>query len=294
MSKSKDWFEATRPKTLAAAWVPVATGTVLAWYYAEVWWPSVIIALFCAFCIQIGTNLANDYFDFKKGADTEERVGFKRATASGAISEQQIFAATILSFGLAFFAGIYLVWYGGWVVLLIGVLSILFGILYTGGPFPLAYNGLGDIFVLIFFGLVAVHGTYYVSTLDWNMDVMAASLAIGALAVNILVINNLRDVHTDKKANKNTLGVIFGENFLRYEYIAMLLLAYSAPLWYVFGLGFDYTVLLPLLTIPLSIPLIKSVFFEEDKASLNITLEKTAKFMVIYGLLFVIGFILAA
>lgn len=290
MNTLSHWILAARPKTLSAAFVPVAVATALATTYDySIYWSAVIIALLCALLIQIGTNFANDYFDFKKGADSTERIGFVRATASGLISESQMKKATIFTFVIAFFLGLYLVWHGGWIILMIGLLSILFGILYTGGPFPLAYNGLGDIFVFIFFGLIAVHGTFFVATLTWVPEVTPAAMAVGALAVNILVVNNLRDVDSDRKVAKRTLGVIFGENFLKMEYVMMLLIAWTVPFWYVLTEDFKVFVLLPLLTIFPGIALLRVIFTETDKSQLNQTLEKTAKLLVLWGLLFIVG-----
>ena len=153
-NKLSIWLDAARPQTLGAALVPVMVGASLAWNDQFFRLDTTFVALFCAFAIQIGTNFANDYFDFKKGADTDERIGFQRATATGLISSKTMLTATILTMGIAFLAGLYLVWVGGWVILAIGLLSLLFGILYTGGPYPLGYNGLGDLFVFIFLALL--------------------------------------------------------------------------------------------------------------------------------------------
>lgn len=291
-SKLRIWVDASRPKTLAAAFTPVFIGAALALKYATIFWPATIVALFCAFMIQIGTNFANDYYDFKKGADTEDRIGFTRATASGLVSPEAMLRATIITMLIAFFAGLYLVWIGGYIVLVIGLLSILFGILYTGGPYPLGYNGLGDAFVFIFFGIVAVMATYYVNALEWLIDSFWASLAIGALCTNILVINNLRDVEQDKIAGKRTLGVLIGEKALKIEYTVMLLLAFAIPPHFYFKLDYSYFIFLPFISAPLAIILAKKVWFEEDKKKLNSVLEKTAQYMAIFGLLFGIGILL--
>jgi len=216
----KLWIAASRPKTLAAALVPVLTGAAIAWNDHFLRYDTTLVALFCAFAIQIGTNFANDYFDYIKGADTKERLGFTRATAAGLIKPETMKRATILTMLIAFLAGLYLVWIGGWVVLAIGLFSLLFGILYTGGPYPLGYNGLGDLFVFIFFGFVAVMGTYYVNALQWSMLSFWASIPVGALCVNILVVNNLRDVDQDRVANKRTLGVLFGERALKLDLLS--------------------------------------------------------------------------
>jgi 1,4-dihydroxy-2-naphthoate polyprenyltransferase len=283
------WLRAARPQTLAAALVPVMTGAAIAFHDQLFRWDTTAVALFCAFTIQIGTNFANDYFDFIKGADTAERIGFERATSAGLISPQAMRNATVITMLIAFFAGLYLVWVGGWVILLIGVLSLLFGVLYTGGPYPLGYNGLGDLFVFIFFGIIAVMGTYYVNALEWSSISFWSSLPVGALCVNILVVNNLRDVEQDRISGKRTLGVLLGETALKWEYLVMLLIAYAIPAYlYLMG-GFSIQILLPALSLPLACVLFLHVKNHEDKRTLNLTLERTAQFMVIFGFLFTAG-----
>ncbi|HET8866136.1 MAG TPA: 1,4-dihydroxy-2-naphthoate polyprenyltransferase [Gracilimonas sp.] len=291
-SKLSIWIEAARPQTLAAAIVPVLVGASLAFQSGLLNWPNTIVALACAMLIQIGTNFANDYFDFVKGSDTDERIGFRRATAAGLTTPKQMLNATIMTMTLAFFLGLYLVWSAGWIILIIGLLSLLFGILYTGGPFPLGYNGLGDLFVFIFFGIVAVMTTYYVNALEWSESSFWASLAVGALCVNILVVNNLRDVEQDKISGKKTLGVLFGENILKIEYTLMILLAYAIPPH--FFVQFDYSIwiFLPILALPLAAYYVYRIWTEEDKKQLNPMLEKTSQFMVLFGLLFSIGIML--
>lgn len=248
--------------------------------------------MICALLIQIGTNFANDYFDFVKGSDTDERIGFRRATASGLITPEQMKMATILTMLMAFFLGLYLVWAAGWIVLLIGILSLIFGVLYTGGPFPLGYNGLGDVFVFIFFGFVAVMTTYYVNALEWSEASFWASIAVGALCVNILVVNNLRDVEQDKKSGKRTLGVLLGENALKAEYVLMAALAYAIPPHFYFVLGYDLWIFLPVIAAPLLMYYSYKVWTEDDKSNLNEMLEKTAKFMILYGFLFSFGILI--
>jgi 1,4-dihydroxy-2-naphthoate octaprenyltransferase len=291
-SKSALWIEAARPQTLAAAVVPVLVGAALAYQNELLNWTNTSIALLCAMLIQIGTNFANDYFDFVKGSDTDERIGFRRATAAGLISPEKMKKATILTMGLAFIFGLYLVWVAGWIVLVIGVLSLIFGVLYTGGPFPLGYNGLGDLFVFIFFGIVAVMTTYYVNALEWSEASFWASLAIGALCVNILVVNNLRDVEQDRKSGKRTLGVLFGEMTLKLEYLLMVLLAFAIPPHFYVQLQYDLWIMLPYLSLPLAGYYVYTIFTEEDKKQLNPMLEKTAKYMVIFGFLFSVGILL--
>ncbi|RNC79615.1 MAG: 1,4-dihydroxy-2-naphthoate polyprenyltransferase [Balneola sp.] len=291
-STFKIWVDAARPKTLTAAFTPVLVGAVLSLQDQVLSASATFVAFLCAFLIQIGTNFANDYFDFVKGADTEERIGFERATASGLISPKTMLRATILTMSLAFLFGLYLVWVGGWTVLIIGILSLVFGILYTGGPYPLGYNGLGDIFVFIFFGIVAVMGTYYVNALAWSEASFWASLAVGALCTNILVINNLRDVEQDAKAGKRTLGVLFGETALKWEYLFMLLLAFAIPPHFYFQLDYSAWIFLPFLLLPLAAMHTKKVWIETHKPHLNKVLAQTAQFMALFGILFSIGIVL--
>ncbi|MCH2450486.1 MAG: 1,4-dihydroxy-2-naphthoate polyprenyltransferase [Gracilimonas sp.] len=291
-SKLSLWIEAARPQTLAAAIVPVLVGASLAFESEVLNWTNTTVALICAMLIQVGTNFANDYFDFVKGSDTDERIGFRRATAAGLTTPNQMLNATILTMALAFFLGLYLVWSAGWVVLIVGLLSLLFGILYTGGPFPLGYNGLGDLFVFIFFGIVAVMTTYYVNALEWSEASFWASLAVGALCVNILVVNNLRDVEQDKKSGKKTLGVLFGERALKLEYTFMMLLGYAIPPHFLIQLEYNFWILLPFAALPLAGYYVYRIWTEENKVQLNPMLERTAQFMVIFGILFSIGIIL--
>lgn len=286
------WILAARPKTLPAAIIPVLVGSALAYKDGFFDLMPAFVAMFCAIIIQIGTNFANDYYDFKKGTDSEHRIGFQRATSSGLISEKSMYVATYLTMGFAFLCGLYLVWHAGWVVLLIGVLSLIFGVLYTGGPYPLGYNGLGDIFVFIFFGVVAVATTYFVQALTWSEVSFWASLSIGALATNILVINNLRDVQTDVLTGKRTLGVLFGEKALKYEYLLMIMVAFTIPVVLHSKFDFSVTVLLPFLSLPLFVLLLKETFFFSDRKNLNKTLVKTAMGMTVYGVLFSLGIIL--
>lgn len=293
MSSLRIWLDASRPKTLTAAIVPVMTGIALAVRNNLFRADTAVAALLCALLIQIGTNFANDYFDAQKGADTDKRVGFQRATASGLVSPNAMKRAMILTMLAAFIGGLYLVWTGGLIVLWIGLLSILFGILYTGGPYPLGYNGLGDLFVFLFFGIVAVSATYYVQALEWSTDSFLLAVPVGALAVNILVINNLRDVEEDRVTGKRTLGVMFGERALKAEYILMNLLTIP-PLfilhqWH----GYNAWIFLPLLSfLPFGL-LWRQVLFHKEKSSLNQTLERTAQVMVLFGILLCTGLILS-
>ena len=205
-SRVQIWIMAARPKTLWAAVAPVAMGIAMAADAGGMHIPAALAALFGAVMIQIGTNLANDYFDYRKGTDQPGRLGPTRVTQAGLVTPHAMRIAITVTFSLAVVAGAYLVWRGGWPIVAVGLLSILFGFLYTAGPYPLGYNGLGDIFVLIFFGPVAVGGTYYVQTLDINTAVLIAGLAPGLFSVAILTVNNLRDIGTDAEAGKKEGG----------------------------------------------------------------------------------------
>lgn len=287
------WLRAARPQTLPASVIPVLTGGALAHHHQLFRWDTTLVALICALLIQIGTNFANDYYDFVKGADREDRIGFTRATSARLVTPLAMLRATYLTMAVAFFIGLYLVWIAGWPIFLIGVFSLIFGIAYTGGPYPLGYNGLGDIFVFIFFGFAAVMGTYYVNTFEWSTDAFWASVPVGALAVNILVVNNLRDVHQDIISGKRTLGVLLGEGALKAEYILLAALSFVIPFVLYFNFNYSTWIFLPLLSVPVCFFLLNQIFFHDDKRTLNKTLERTAQFMVLFGLLFSTGILLS-
>lgn len=292
-SKFEIWWEAARPRTLAAAFVPVLVGASLAYYDGKLDVGITFVALIAATLIQIGTNFANDYFDNETGADNDERIGFTRVTSQGLVAPGIMLAATLGTMGAAFLVGLYLVWQAGWVILVIGLLAIFFGLAYTGGPFPLGYNGLGDIFVFIFFGIIAVMATYYVNTLHWSLDSFWASLAVGALSTNILVINNLRDIEQDKLAGKHTIGVLFGEDALRWEFTLMTLLAFAIPPHLLYQLDYNWPILIPFAALPLGAFLVHRVWKLEDKIHFNRVLEQTAQFMTLFGILFTLGVVLS-
>ncbi len=285
------WIEASRPKTLPAAAAPVIMGSAMAFHDGGFHLPAALAALLGALLIQIGTNYANDYFDFKKGADNHERLGPRRATQTGLIAPAVMKRAFILTFTLAFIIGLYLIFRGGWPILLIGLLSILFGILYTGGPYPLGYNGLGDIFVLVFFGPVAVGGSYYVQTLDMTAVVLVAGLAPGFISMAILTVNNLRDIKTDRLAGKRTLAVRFGVAFARFEYIASMLAACLVPLILIYMTHENYLSILTLLVLFPAVPGIRMVLDGSAGAPLNKVLANTGKILFLYSLIFAIGWI---
>ena len=287
------WFEAARIRTLPASLVPVLVGSSLAWKHGLLHWPATLVALSCAILIQIATNFANDYFDFRNGADTSERVGFTRASASGEIAPNIMLGAALSTFFLAFLLGMYLVFHAGWPILVIGVLSIACGLLYTGGPFPLAYNGLGDVFVFVFFGLVAVMGTYYVNAQMWSLEAFWGGVAVGALSTLILAANNYRDVHTDRKVNKKTLVVLLGERFTRWQYLMLVLLAFVIPPHFYFRESYDTAILLPLILVLPAAFLVHRFWTESRKEQFNLILVRTAQFMTAFGILLSLGIILS-
>lgn len=291
MPQIKIWILASRPRTLTAAIVPVVVGSALAWRdnTFQVW--AALAALLAAVFIQIGTNFANDVHDFKKGADTAARLGPTRVTSAGLLTPQQVEAGMIIVFGLAVGLGVYLIFVGGWPVIVIGVCSILAGLAYTAGPFPLGYNGLGDVAVFIFFGLVAVTGTYYVQAHMLTPVVWLAAVPIGAIATAIIVVNNVRDTDTDRAAGKRTLSVLLGRPAARLEYVGLLLMAYAAPmlLWLVFRLS--VWTLLPWLTLPLAWGHARALYTTEGPA-LNRTLGGTAQLLAQYGALLAVGLVL--
>ena len=282
------WILAARPATLTAAFAPVAVGTACAWRVDGFVWDAALAALLGAFLIQIATNFANDMFDFQKGADNEERLGPTRAAQAGLLTVGQLRRGIIVTFALALGTGAYLTWIAGPVVVIIGLASIAAGLAYTGGPFPLAYNGLGDVFVLAFFGFVAVCGTAFVQALFVPEVAWVASIPIGALATAILVVNNVRDFEGDARAGKTTLVVRFGRTGGVREYALLLTAAYAAPA-VMFLLGWtSIWVCLPLLTIPWAARLFRSVVNDRGVA-LNQTLAGTAKLLSAFGVLFALG-----
>jgi 1,4-dihydroxy-2-naphthoate octaprenyltransferase len=290
-SHLKTWLLAARPKTLWAGAVPVLMATAMAYAAGEHHLPAAGFALLGALLIQIGTNFANDYFDFLKGADTPDRVGPLRATQAGLVTPTQMRNATLLVFTLALLCGAYLIHRGGWPILFLGLVSIACGILYTGGPYPLAYLGLGDLFVFLFFGLAATSGTYYVQALHIPPNVWIAAIAPGLFSVAILTVNNLRDIQGDRRANKRTLPARFGPTFARYEYTLSLAIAILIiPAWLAIRTNNLY-VLLPSLTCLFTYPTLRRVWREEG-AALNQALAATGKLLLLYGILFTIGWLL--
>lgn len=291
ISKFDAWILASRPRTLLAAVVPVIVGSSIAVHDGKFNAIAAIIALFCSIFIQIGTNFANDLFDFIHGIDKHGRVGPQRAVASGLLTINEMKIGTAFIFGLSFILGLYLVYTGGWIVLLIGVISIAAGLAYTSGPMPLAYNGLGDVAAFLFFGLIGTVGTYFVQAHEFSWMSFWASIPVGSLITNILVVNNYRDREEDRSNGKNTLAVIFGEKFTRIQYAVFMIVSYSILFIVYFTFKKSLFVFLPFLSLPLSIKLIKMINTLRGR-ELNKTLELTAKLSAIYGLLFAAGILL--
>jgi len=285
----RHWLEAARPKTLPAAVIPVMVGTALAAAHGSAHYVSATICLAFALLVQVGTNFANDYFDFVQGADTAERVGPRRAVAAGLIAPRTMLLATWLVLGAAFAVGLWLVREGGWVLLPIGIVSILCAIAYTGGPFPLGYNGLGDLFVFIFFGLVAVDATFYVQTGGVTPDVTSCAAAVGLLAANILVANNYRDVETDARAGKKTLVVRFGRKFAMWQYALSALVALLCPPALLLMGGYGWPVLLPLVLAPWGMRLTHRLGASCEPVEQIAILGDTAKYLAVFGVLLSAG-----
>lgn len=282
---------AARPKTLWAAVSPVLIGTAMAFGDAKGAWLPAAAALFGAVMIQVGTNFANDYFDYRTGADAGPRLGPLRVTQAGLVRPETMRAAFCLAFFLAALAGAYLTWHAGWPIAVIAVVSIASGILYTAGPYPLGYIGLGDVFVLIFFGPVSVGGTYYVQALEINTAVLVAGLAPGLFSVAILTVNNLRDISGDETAGKRTLAVRFGRRFARIEYVVCVIAGSCVPVvlfWMDPGRVFSLAALaVPLLAIPSFGKVLRST----EGPVLNQVLAATGKLLLIYSAVFSAGWI---
>jgi 1,4-dihydroxy-2-naphthoate octaprenyltransferase len=286
------WLMAARPKTLPAATVPVIVGTAAAFKDNHFQAGPALAALIGALLIQIGANFANDVFDYKKGADTTERLGPTRVTQAGMLTPAQVYLGMLVVFGLAMLVGVYLVLVAGWAIILIGLFSIAAALAYTGGPFPLGYNGLGDLFVFIFFGLIAVCGTYFVQAGTVGPLAWWCALPVGFLATAILVVNNLRDVKTDQIAGKRTLAVRLGERGVRAEYALLVLLSFAVPpvIWLAGITG--PAVMLAWLSAPLAWPLWQTVAHLEGRI-LNKALAGTARLELVYGILLAAGLVIS-
>ncbi|KYG67173.1 1,4-dihydroxy-2-naphthoate octaprenyltransferase [Bdellovibrio bacteriovorus] len=289
-SQVKSVLLAFRPKTLTAALVPCLAGTALVRAIGLSWDGWVLFyALMASFLIQIGTNLVNDAVDFKKGADTEKRIGPQRITQAGIMTANQVMSLGSLCFALAVLCGIPLVLKGGAVIVAIGIASVLMGYAYTAGPFPLAYLGLGDLFVILFFGLLAVMGIVYLNVGEWMPEAFVLGLQIGFHATVLIAINNLRDRAGDALVNKKTLAVRFGVKFSRFEIAALCFLPFLLNIyWWVEG--YKIPAMVSLLALPLAIKVTKNVFTTEPSASYNKFLGQAAGLHLVFGLLLTLGF----
>jgi 1,4-dihydroxy-2-naphthoate octaprenyltransferase len=306
VTRTQAWLMAARPQTLPAGAAPVVLGAALA-VYADVFAPlPALAALVGALLIQVGTNFANDYYDAVNGTDTDEREGFTRVTAGGLIEPRKVKYAMAATYALAVVVGVYLVYVGGLPIVVVGLSGIAAGVLYTGGPYPYGYYGLGDLFVFLYFGLVAVTGTYYVqavteTTAAFPMGLppgtVTASTVVGGVGVAglstaILVVNNIRDMETDRATGKRTLAVMLGYRWSRVEFVGLVALSYAAPVVLWLGYGFSAWVLAPLLTFPLAIDVSRTVCTRTDGAALNPALERVGQLLALYSLLFAAGLVL--
>ena len=281
-SSLRIWLMAARPRTLPAAVAPVLVGTALAATQGTFKPLTFVAAMLGALFIQVGTNLTNDYSDARRGADTEDRLGPVRVTAGGLVPPRQVLRATYLAFGAAVLAGAYLIATAGWELLLVGAASILAGVLYTGGPRPYGYEGLGEVFVFLFFGVVAVAGSYFAQTEELAWEALVLAVPVGLLASAILVVNNVRDLETDRRAGKRTLAVRLGRERVRGLFVAMIAGAFaSAPLPWLFG-SLSPWLLLCWLALPLALPLVGVVRTRTDGPSLNRALAGTGRLQLAF------------
>jgi len=286
------WWLAARPKTLPAAAAPVIVGAAVALFERQMRPLPALAALLAALLLQIGANLANDVFDFHKGADTHQRLGPMRVTQAGLLTPRQVTIGMWVVFALAAVLGIYMALVSGWPVIAIGLASILAAIAYTWGPLPFGYHGLGEVFVFLFFGLAAVAGTYYVQALRVSPLAWWSALPMGFLSSAILVVNNLRDIDTDREAGKKTLAVLLGPAKTHVEYVLLLMSAYLIPLaiwWLQLAPAW---VLLSWLSLPLAVNLV-GIIYREKGRPLNRALAGTGRLELVFGILFSLGLVIA-
>jgi 1,4-dihydroxy-2-naphthoate octaprenyltransferase len=285
-SRFQIWWLTIRPATLWAGGAPVFLGTAIAYIENQHQLHLAVIALICAIFIQIACNLVNDYADFQKGADREDRLGPARAAAQGWLSVSDLKKGAITCLGIAFLLGIYLSYHGGIGILILGISSLIAAVAYTAGPFPLAYLGLGDLFVMLFFGLGAVGGTYYLQAQKLSILSLSAGFAVGALATAILVVNHLRDRISDEKSNKKTLAVRFGAKWTRIEYTALVAIAFlfCTLTFLQMKTTMRFAFLAPLILLPRAVVLVRLVWLN-DGVALNPLLAQTAKLEMLYCLI---------
>lgn len=282
------WRLAIRPRTLPAAAAGVMIGVALSWRDGVFRLDAALVCLFTALLLQIGSNLANDVFDFERGTDTAERLGPTRVTQAGILSPRQVKIGMVVVFGLAALLGLYLAWLGGWVIIVLGIAAIISAIAYTGGPFPIGYHGLGDIFVFIFFGLASVAGTYYIQAGSITPAVWWMTIPPGMIITAILVVNNLRDLENDRKAGKHTMAVRLGERGTKIQYIVCMVIAYLVLLPVAWVGLIPWTTLLAWLSLPLAMQATKVVLTQTGRP-LNLALAKTGQTALVFSLLFWVG-----
>ena len=288
----KIWIQAARPWTLGVAVSPILMGTMVAHTERGIHWFAAVAALLGGILIQIGTNLANDYFDFKKGADSGTRIGPQRVTQAGLIAPQTVRNGFITCFGLALFLGIYLVYIGGWPIVTIGLLSLLLGVIYTGGPFPLAYYGLAELPAFLFFGPIASATTTYVQTGEWSTASIIAGISAGFFSVALLSINNLRDFREDRKVGKRTLIALFGKRFGIFEYGISILGATLTPLTYLILVPDHQMIGISGLTSLMALHAIRMTVHHKDPKELLAVLKMTAKLQAIFTVIFIITWVI--
>lgn len=289
-SAAAAWWLAIRPKTLTVSFVPVLVGSAVAWSqtHALHWLPA-LLALFAAMLIQVGTNLHNDVSDFERGADTPERLGPPRATAMGWLPAAAVRRGAWIAFGLAFNFGVYLAWYGGWPIVAIGLASLLAGWAYTGGPRPIAYTPFGELFVVLFFGLAAVGGSYFLQTRGLDAQAVLASLMVGLLAAGVITVNNYRDRETDVRAGKRTLAVMVGRRGAQAVYALEMLLPFALlPVLAVLG-GQGAQTLLPIVLLPAVVGQIGRFRREAPGPVFNELLARTAGLQFLFGVLLAVA-----
>jgi 1,4-dihydroxy-2-naphthoate octaprenyltransferase len=289
MASVSTWILASRPKTLFATIAPVLVGTAMAVEAGGVHILSATLCLLAAVLIQIGTNFHNDVADFEKGVDTADRSGPLRATAAGLVTATQMKRATTFTFTLAVLSGAYLMWRGGWPIVVIGASSILFGVLYTAGRFSLSSLGVADVFVFVFFGPVAVAGTYYIQALSMSPAVLLAGVAPGLLSVAILLVNNIRDVEDDREAGKNTLVVRVGRVWGTHLYLMCVVVAAGVPIALTLWQPAKSLVLIAVLAVPVLVPAWLTLRSSKEGQVLNPILARTAQVLMLYSILFSIG-----
>jgi 1,4-dihydroxy-2-naphthoate octaprenyltransferase len=282
------WWLAIRPRTLPAAASGVTMGCALAWYDGSFMLLPAVTCLLIALLLQIGSNVANDVFDFERGADTAERLGPVRVTQAGYLTPSQVKTGMVVIFALAAFLGLYLATLRGWTVIWLGTAAILSAVAYTGGPYPLGYHGLGDVFVFIFFGVVAVAGTYFVQAGSVSLAAWWMSVPIGFIVTAILVVNNLRDLENDRKAGKHTLAVRMGEKATKAEYLLLMLIAYLIVPIFVWMKIIPVGAMLAWLSLPIAIRTLRVVFTQVGRP-LNTALAGTGQTAFLFSLFFWTG-----